>query len=362
MELQSRQRLRRSPPPLQQHGDGDPHGDDRISALPDDMIFEVLACLNCACAAARTDILSRRWRGLWARLPNLAFRDVPASVITEALSHLGRGTTVSLLEIRLSRSTSGDEWKLDDGRAKRLMKLATRLSPEVLVFTLPVVIRRVKVGHPVDIALSPFSRAKSIEVDTRFLRIKAPLAGATLPVLEMLSVSGNIVNLHSLLDLSSRLRVLGVTFRRADQDNLDAGLAVLQEAASTGLVVSRLGIEYDHSFKLEYMDTFHSIDADHFASLLRTAATISPQELVFTNTFYGRVKADLLCFRLAVSIEMNLYSVRFAQLPDGEFSALERLWLMEGSSTVDLAALVACCPRLRVLKVTADESRSTQLR
>jgi hypothetical protein len=69
------------------------------------MIFEVLARLNCACAAARTGILSRRWRDLWARLPNLAFRDIPASVIIEALSHLGRGTPVSLLEICLSRST-----------------------------------------------------------------------------------------------------------------------------------------------------------------------------------------------------------------------------------------------------------------
>jgi hypothetical protein len=348
MELQSRQHPRRlPPPPPQQHGDGDPDGEDRISALPDDMIFKVLARLNCARAAARTGILSRRSCGLWARLPNLVFRNVPASVITEALSHLGRATLVSLLEIRLSRSTSGDEWKLDDGRTKRLMKLSARLSPEALIFTLPVVIRRVKVGRPVDIALSPFSRAKSIEVDTRFLRIKAPRAGAALPALEMLSVSGNIVDLRSLLDLCPRLRMLGVTFRRANQDNLDAGLAALQEVASTVLVVSRLGIEYDRGFELEYMDTFHSIDADRFASLLRTAAAISPQELVFTNTFYGRIKADLLCFRRAVSIEMNLYIVRFTQLPDGEFSAHERLWLTEGSSIVDLATLIVRCPRLR---------------
>jgi hypothetical protein len=104
------------------------------------MIFEVLARLNCARAAARTGILRRRWHGLWARLPNLAFRDVPASVITEALSHLSRGTAVSLLEIRHSRSTSGDEWKLDDGRAKRLMKLAARLSPEALVLSRPKIL------------------------------------------------------------------------------------------------------------------------------------------------------------------------------------------------------------------------------
>jgi hypothetical protein len=151
--------------------------------------------------------------------------------------------------------------------------------------------------------------------------------------------------------------VLGVTFRRADPDNLDEGLAALQEAASLGVVVSRLGIEYNRGSDPEFLYMLHSIDGTRFASLLRTAARISPQELVFTNTFYYRcIKADLLCFHHAVSIEMNLNTVHFAQLQDGEFSALERLCLTEGSSVIDLAALLARCPRLRVLKVTADKS------
>jgi hypothetical protein len=161
----------------------------------------------------------------------------------------------------------------------------------------------------------------------------------------------------SMLDLCPRLRVLGVTFRRADPDNLDEGLAALQEAASLGVVVSRLGIEYNRGSDPEFLYMLHSIDGTRFASLLRTAARISPQELVFTNTFYYRcIKADLLCFHHAVSIEMNLNTVHFAQLQDGEFSALERLCLTEGSSVIDLAALLARCPRLRVLKVTADKS------
>ena len=51
-------------------------GVDRISALPDDMLLQVLARLGCARAAAHTSLLSRRWRGLWARLPELTFHDI----------------------------------------------------------------------------------------------------------------------------------------------------------------------------------------------------------------------------------------------------------------------------------------------
>jgi hypothetical protein len=43
-------------------------GADLISALPEDVLLEVLVRLRCARAAARTSLLSRRWCGLWTQL------------------------------------------------------------------------------------------------------------------------------------------------------------------------------------------------------------------------------------------------------------------------------------------------------
>ncbi|TVU38533.1 hypothetical protein EJB05_11908, partial [Eragrostis curvula] len=45
--------------------------DDRISDLPDDLLLRILARLQSTAQAARTSVLSRRWRRVWVHVPEL---------------------------------------------------------------------------------------------------------------------------------------------------------------------------------------------------------------------------------------------------------------------------------------------------
>ncbi|XP_073355589.1 uncharacterized protein [Aegilops tauschii subsp. strangulata] len=354
MEVQPRRRLKRSPPPPSPHGGRpvcDPDGDDHISALPEDMIIQILVRLRCARAAARTGVLSRRWRGLWAGLPDLIFRDLPTGKIIAALDRVGLPAAVSLLDIRFPFFWSREWGKAEDSSAKSLLRAAARVSPEELVFILPWS-SAVKPGRPVEIAMPCFRRATSIELDTCHLRLKPPPAGE-LPVLERLSLSGNIVDLGTMISRCPRLRVLSVTFRDADPDSLEAALASLEAAAALGLVVSLLRINHITIRSMRHSMGMYNIGVARFVSLLGAMARLSPQELVLTQGYQECYNVDLPRFDRTTSIEMNLYAVCFTVLPAGEFPALEKLSL-EGCTIPDLCTLVTRCPRLRILRAAID--------
>ncbi|XBH75648.1 hypothetical protein VPH35_102390 [Triticum aestivum] len=344
MDFRSRRRLRRSPPPRR-----GPGGDDFISPLPDDMLLQILLCLRCTRAAARTG----------ARLPGLTFRDVPAGVVKAALGCVPRRTSMSLLNVRLTRSVSKASRKLDDAHAKMLLRAAERLSPEELVFILP---REIvfKPGPPASIVMPCFRRATSIELDTGFLCVKPPQVGGKLPALERLSsslraleslsLSGNIVDIGAFLDRCPRLRLLRVTFRAVEARSLQAALAILESAVALGLTVSLLGLGCN-----QINNWRRSVNGISVASLLCAAARLSPQELIFTNNSFEHIFANLPSFHCATSAEMELRTFRFTQLLAREFSALERLCL-RGCTIVNLVTMLALCPRLRVLKVMVDRS------
>ncbi|CAL5005203.1 unnamed protein product [Urochloa decumbens] len=50
-------------------------GEDRISGLPDELLHVILVRLRCARAAARTSVLSGRWRHVWTYMPELVLDD-----------------------------------------------------------------------------------------------------------------------------------------------------------------------------------------------------------------------------------------------------------------------------------------------
>ncbi|CAL5034512.1 unnamed protein product [Urochloa decumbens] len=52
---------------------GEVAGEDRLSELPDDVLVQILLRVDAADTAARTSVLSRRWRRVWALLPVLFF-------------------------------------------------------------------------------------------------------------------------------------------------------------------------------------------------------------------------------------------------------------------------------------------------
>ena len=106
---------------------------------------------------------------------------------------------MSLLDIRLTGSVVKASRKLDDACANSLPRTAERLSPKELGFVFPQE-TVLKPGPPVGILMSCFRRATSVELlDTGLLRVKPLQAGGELPMLERLSLSGNIVDISAFL-------------------------------------------------------------------------------------------------------------------------------------------------------------------
>nr|XP_051201473.1 F-box/FBD/LRR-repeat protein At5g53840-like [Lolium perenne] len=187
-------------------------GPDRISALPDDLLLIILARLRSIVTAARTGILSRRWRNLWTLLSTLIFHNVKYSSLEPVLARLV-SPAVSLLEIHIPitrrQPDRWDWWEhmspvevYMDAGVTSLLRAAARLEPEELVFT----IDKVKGSH-VDVPY--FRRAASIVLKAN--TFSAPFhmpPGVEFVALDTLSLSCSITGLDDLISRCPRLRVL----------------------------------------------------------------------------------------------------------------------------------------------------------
>ncbi|KAM0826872.1 hypothetical protein ACQ4PT_068568 [Festuca glaucescens] len=207
MELQSDtpltlQPLPGAPPrsPPRRYPDGG--GGDRISALPDDVLLQVLVRLRCARASALTSSVSRRWRGLWRHLFELSFREIALDAVNAALQQVVC-PSLSRLEIEIPE----EHRIMDPARVSALLHAAARLAPADLVIDVW--------GHCKDrdfpIEIPCFERAASIKLRVVNLYLTLPAADIEFPLLERLSVAGcRFDNMAELISRCPHLRVLEV--------------------------------------------------------------------------------------------------------------------------------------------------------
>lgn len=206
MELRSGHRLNAPPSSVPRHRRpfrSEGGGVDRISALPDDLLLQVLVRLRCARTAALTGALARRWRGLWRYLTELSFREIAPDAVEAALVQVA-SPTISLLEIDIPEEHRD---QIDPARVSALLRTSARLAPTALVFT---VCGNCK-DDSIPIEVPVFHRATSIKLKVRNLYLAPPAHGLEFPVLERLSVAGFCFDMDELIQRCPRLRVLEVS-------------------------------------------------------------------------------------------------------------------------------------------------------
>ncbi|XP_037467441.1 uncharacterized protein LOC119348531 [Triticum dicoccoides] len=204
-------------------------GPDLISALPEDLLLLILARLPCASAAARTGLLSRRWRSLWPRLRQIVFRDVPLRSLEAVLGRLPRPPpVVCLLHIRVPKCVPKEQ-RADEASVKSLLRAAALLEPEKFVFELPSEL----VAGSLVVNLPLFHRATSIVLDLRSVFLRVP-AGAEFTALEALSLSYCTVGIGRLLSCCPRLRKLCLARVSFNKGDLTVKSSSLQELLLEG--------------------------------------------------------------------------------------------------------------------------------
>ncbi|KAF8718398.1 hypothetical protein HU200_025382 [Digitaria exilis] len=149
---------------------GDP---DRISALPDDVLHLILGFLPEATAAARTAVLSRRWRHVWVHAHKFVFSDdlAPAAALGNFASFVDRlfarrgHAAIGSLQIRLSHHRSTPPAKVAEW---------TRYAVRHVVDFFLLRVSHVPPAATVELELPSHGRTRSIQLDLSGMRLRFP--------------------------------------------------------------------------------------------------------------------------------------------------------------------------------------------
>jgi hypothetical protein len=148
--------------------DGDGGGEDRLSALPDDLLIHILVLVKDAAAAARTSILASRWRRLWALLPELRFAFIENHRIGAALAaHEALDLSLLFAYTKDASPESFSDW----------LPIAARGLSGALHLYVWWPKSETEVGDRCDIDLPCFEKATYIRLRLRFLVLALPPSG-----------------------------------------------------------------------------------------------------------------------------------------------------------------------------------------
>ncbi|VAI93315.1 hypothetical protein VPH35_132743 [Triticum aestivum] len=177
---------------------------DRISNLPQELLLLILTLMGCAATAARTSVLSRRWRDLWTHLRQMVFHNLAPSIVPALGRVRAPPAAVSLLEVRIPSSSRHPG--PFGATATRLLCAVVRLEPEEIVLSLPWGVefddRRNLVRLPC------FQRTKSLMME----RLLFYCPDSEFTALRTLSISYGLGGLYSLLPRCPHLLVLSLKF------------------------------------------------------------------------------------------------------------------------------------------------------
>ncbi|CAL5034417.1 unnamed protein product [Urochloa decumbens] len=154
-------------------GDAGGVGEDRLSALPDDLLVLILLRLDTAAAAVRTSAFSRRWSRVWALLPELRFDPAPDG---RALRGILDAPEAAALR-RISVTTEGAR---PESAAAWLPAAARRLSGDLVYHNIaapPMSYEEEEKEAGEAVQLPCFEKATTIELNMGFLGLALPPQG-----------------------------------------------------------------------------------------------------------------------------------------------------------------------------------------